>query len=139
MPERTLIILKPDAVARGLVGETLARFERRSFRITHLKMMRLSREVAEELYAPHRGKSFFPALISFMTSGPVVAAIIEGEGVLRSVRLMMGETDPLNALPGTIRGDYATDITRNIIHAADSEESFRRESKLIFPELWEEG
>jgi nucleoside-diphosphate kinase len=139
MPERTLIILKPDAVARGLVGETLARFERRSFRITHLKMMRLSREVAEELYAPHRGKSFFPALISFMTSGPVVAAIIEGEGVLRSVRLMMGETDPLKALPGTIRGDYATDITRNIIHAADSEESFRRESKLIFPELWEEG
>jgi nucleoside-diphosphate kinase len=139
MPERTLIILKPDAVARGLVGETLSRFERRSFRIRHLKMMRLTKEMAEDLYTPHKGKSFFPELISFITSGPIVAAIIEGDGVLQSVRLMMGETDPLKAPPGTIRGDYATDITRNIIHGSDSEESFKRESRIIFPELSEEG
>jgi len=132
MIERTLIIVKPDGVRRGLVGEVISRFERKGFKIVGLKMMRLSRERAEELYAPHRGKDFFEGLINFMISGPIVAMAVEGESVVSIARMMVGATSPLEALPGTIRGDFSTDVRENVVHASESPSEAERELKVIF-------
>jgi len=130
--ERTFVMIKPDAVKRGLIGEIIARFERKGFRIKALKMKWLTREEAEKLYEVHRGKPFFEELVNFITSGPVVAMILEGPSAIEVVRLMIGATDGRKAAPGTIRGDYALDIGANVIHASDSRESFEREYKVFF-------
>lgn len=116
--ERTFVMIKPDGVRRGLVGEILARFERKGFRIAALKLMQISQELAERHYAEHREKPFFPGLVRFITSGPVVAMVLEGPGVVAEVRKMMGATHPKDALPGTIRGDFATTIDENVIHGS---------------------
>ncbi len=131
--ERTLIIVKPDAVSRGFVGEILSRFERKGFRILELRMLRLSRDQAEDFYSPHKDKPFFQDLVSFMTSGPVVAAVLEGRDAISVVRTMIGPTDASKAPPGTIRGDLGLGLTENVIHASDSQESFEREVEVIFP------
>jgi len=130
--ERTLLIVKPDGVVRGLVGEVISRMERKGLKIVALKMMKLSKEKAEELYSVHKGKSFFQELIEHITSAPIVAMILEGENAIQIVRNMIGATDPSKANPGTIRGDYALTITKNVVHAADSKESAEREIKVIF-------
>ena len=132
MSDKTLIVIKPDAVSRGLVGEILSRFEKKGFRIVALKLVRLTREEANEFYSVHKGKHFFEELVSFITSGPAVAAILEGRNAIDVIRLMIGSTDSSKAAPGTIRGDLGLDITSNIIHASDSIESYRRESAVIF-------
>ncbi len=130
--ERTFVMIKPDAVQRGLVGEIISRFERKGFKIVAMKMIKMTREQAEELYAPHKGKPFFESLIRFATSGPVVVMVIEGDSAIEVVRLMIGATDARKAQPGTIRGDFALDIEKNVIHASDSKESFEREHKIFF-------
>ncbi len=133
--ERTLIMVKPDGVRRGLVGEVISRFERKGFKIVALKMLRLSREEAEEFYKVHKGKEFFESLIEFITSGPIVAFVIEGESAISVARRLIGETDGRKAAPGTIRGDYSLSIQENIVHASDSPESYRHEVKVIFGEV----
>ncbi len=133
--ERTLIVIKPDAVRRGLVGEIISRFERKGFKLRALKMLWMTREQAEQFYEVHRGKPFYEELVKFITSGPVVAAIIEGESAISVTRLMIGATDSRKAQPGTIRGDYSLSILENIIHASDSEESFYKEYKVLFNDL----
>ncbi len=140
--ERTFVFLKPEAVLRGLMGEILARIERRGLRIRALKLHRMTREEAERLYEVHRGKEFFERLVEHVTSGPVLLMVVEGPRAVGVLRRMIGATDPLEAQPGTIRGDYALDITRNIIHAADSRKSAEREMRIFFTEeeigaLWE--
>jgi nucleoside-diphosphate kinase len=130
--EKTIIIIKPDGVRRGLVGEILSRFEKKGFKIRALKMIKLSREQAERLYDIHFGKSFFNDLVDYMTSGPVVAVILEGDNAVNVVRLMIGPTDGSKAPPGTIRGDYSLSIRENIIHAADSIERVEHEVNVIF-------
>jgi nucleoside-diphosphate kinase len=130
--ERTLIVVKPDGVRRGLVGEIISRFERKGFKIKALKMLWMSREQAEEFYSVHKGKHFFEDLIKFVTSGPVVAMIIEGDEAISVARLMIGATDGRKAQPGTIRGDFALSIQENVVHASDSKESFEREYRVIF-------
>jgi len=130
--ERTLIIIKPDGVVRGLIGEILSRFEKRGLKIVGLKMKWLTREEAEKLYAIHKGKRFFEDLISYVTSSPIVAAVIEGKNAISVVRKMIGATNAAEAIPGTIRGDYALDVSRNVIHAADSPENAIRELSIIF-------
>ena len=135
MSERTLVLVKPDGVSRGLVGEVLGRIERKGFRIVALELRTLPREVAEEHYAEHREKPFFPDLVSFITSGPLVAAVIEGPEAIASWRTMMGATNPANAAPGTIRGDLATETQNNVTHGSDSAESAAREIALFFPGL----
>ncbi len=130
--ESTLLRVKPDGVRRGLVGEVLNRIERKGFRIAELKLMNISREMAEEHYGEHRERPFFGELVDFITSGPVVVARIEGEQVIASMRTIMGPTDPIAAPPGTIRGEYATLIGENIVHGSDSAESADRELKLFF-------
>ncbi len=132
--ERTLILLKPNAVQRGLVGEILARFERRGLTLLALKLMQVSRELAERHYAEHLGKPFYPGLLDFITSAPTVAAVLEGEQAIELVRRMCGETDPRRAAPGTIRGDYGVRTQQNLIHASDSPESAGREIGLFFAE-----
>ena len=132
MKEQTLILIKPDAVKKGLTGEILSRFEDKGFKITKLKMIRLSEEDAKRFYDVHVGKPFFKDLVSFITSGPVIATIIEGENATETVRRMIGPTNPKDAPKGTIRGDFATSVTENAIHASDSHESFLREYKVIF-------
>ena len=127
-------MIKPDAVSRGLIGEIISRFERKGFRIIALKMFKFTREEAVEFYAEHRGKSFFNKLIDFITSGPVVAMILEGEKAIETVRMMIGPTDGRKAPPGTIRGDFALDITANVIHASDSKEKAEREIRIVFKE-----
>ncbi|MEM0340542.1 MAG: nucleoside-diphosphate kinase [Acidilobaceae archaeon] len=130
--ERTLIVIKPDAVRRSLVGEILSRFEKKGFKIVALKMLRMTKEQAEEFYRVHKYKPFFNELVEFITSGPVVAAILEGESAISVVRLMIGSTDARKAEPGTIRGDYGLSILENLIHASDSPEMFVHESKILF-------
>jgi nucleoside-diphosphate kinase len=130
--ERTLIVIKPDAVARGLVGEILSRFERRDLKIVELRMQTMNRKRAESFYEIHKDKLFFNELVSFISSGPVVGAIIEGRGAIAMVRRMVGATRSWENEPGTIRGDYATGLLDNAIHASDSRESFERESKSFF-------
>lgn len=135
MSERTLVLVKPDGVARGLIGEVLSRIERKGFRIVALELRTLTREVAETHYGEHKDKPFFADLVSFITSGPLLAAVIEGPEAIASWRTMMGATNPANAAPGTIRGDLATETQNNVTHGSDSAESAAREIALFFPEL----
>ncbi len=130
--ERTLIIVKPDGVHRGLIGEVLRRFEARGLKLVGLKLTRISRELAERHYAEHQGKSFYEGLVSFITSGPVVVGVVEGPGAIGMVRTMMGATNPANAAPGTIRGDLGVAVSFNIIHGSDAPESAQREIGLYF-------
>jgi nucleoside-diphosphate kinase len=130
--ERTLIIYKPDAVSRGLIGEITARIERRGYIISAMKMMQLDGERAREHYAEHKGKGFFDDLVSFITSGPIVVMAVEGERVIDGCRQLIGATDPIDAAPGSIRGDLAQTIGRNLVHGSDSPASGRRELKLFF-------
>jgi len=130
--ERTFVMVKPDGFRRGLVGEILARFERKGFRIVGLKALKISQELAERHYAEHREKPFFPSLVGFITSGPVVAMVLEGPNAVAEVRKMMGATHPKDALPGTIRGDYATTIDENVIHGSATPEDAEREIALFF-------
>lgn len=130
--ERTLILVKPDGVAKGLIGEVIGRFERRGFKVAALKLLRLSTAQAEKHYAEHKGKPFFAGLVDFITSGPLVAMVIEGDNAIKAARTMMGATNPLDAAPGTIRGDYAIDIGSNIIHGSDSLASAAREIDIYF-------
>ncbi len=132
--ERTLVLVKPNGVSRGLIGEIISRYERRGLRITALKMLQVSRELAEEHYAEHVGKPFFGELVSFITSGPIVAMVVEGLAAVQVVRDMNGATDPLKAAPGTIRGDFALDMGENVVHGSDSVASAEREIALYFPE-----
>jgi len=132
--ERTLIIVKPGAVMRGLIGEVLSRLEKKGLKIVGLKMLWVSREKAEELYSVHKGKHFYEELINYITSTPVVAGVVEGEDAIQVVRRIIGPTNPKEAPPGTIRGDYGLSITQNIIHASDSKESAEREIKIFFQE-----
>ena len=135
MSERTLVLIKPDGVARGLVGEVLGRIERKGFRIVALEQRTLTAAVAEEHYGEHRDKPFFGDLVAFITSAPLVAAVIEGPDAILSWRAMMGATNPANAAPGTIRGDLATETQNNVTHGSDSPESAAREIALFFPGL----
>ncbi|RLG74325.1 MAG: nucleoside-diphosphate kinase [Thermoprotei archaeon] len=130
--QRTFVMIKPDGVKKGLVGEIIKRFENKGLAIVALKMLKLSREKAEELYAIHKGKHFFEDLINFVTSGPIVAMVLEGDEAVNVVRTMIGPTDGRKAPPGTIRGDFALSVQENIIHAADSIEAAIREMKVIF-------
>ncbi|OGK08671.1 MAG: nucleoside-diphosphate kinase, partial [Candidatus Riflebacteria bacterium RBG_13_59_9] len=120
MTERTLVLVKPDGVQRGLVGEIIARFEREGLKLVAVKTLALSRELAEKHYAVHRGKPFYDNLLAFITSGPVVALVLEGPQAISHVREMMGATNPADAASGSIRGDLATDTTRNLVHGSDS-------------------
>ena len=130
--ERTLIILKPNAVQRALVGDILARFEHRGLQIKGLKMLCISCELAERHYAEHKGKGFFKPLVKFITSGPSVLLVLEADSAIEIVRNMCGPTDPRKARPGTIRGDYGVHTQMNIIHASDSQEAAEREVSLFF-------
>ncbi len=121
--ERTFLAIKPDGVQRGLVGEIIGRFERKGFKLVGLKQLTPSRELAEQHYGVHRERPFFPGLVEFITSGPVVAMVWEGDGVIAAARLMIGATKPLEAAPGTIRGDLAVNIGRNVIHGSDGDET----------------
>ena len=135
MSERTLVLIKPDGVARGLVGEVIGRIERKGFGIVALELRTLPREVAETHYGEHREKPFFGPLVDFITGGPLVAAVIEGPDAIAQWRTMMGATNPVNATPGTIRGDLATETQFNVTHGSDSPESAAREIALFFPGL----
>jgi nucleoside-diphosphate kinase len=130
--ESTLLIAKPDAVRRGLTGEILRRVEAKGLRITEMQMRTIERPTAEEHYGEHREKPFFGELVEFITSGPVVVAKLRGEQAISVLRTLMGPTDPASAPPGTIRGDFATVITENLVHGSDSPESAERELKLFF-------
>ena len=132
MAEKTLFIVKPDAVARNLVGEIVARFERKGFKILKLKMFVFSQQQAEKFYDVHKDKPFFGELTSFITSGPVVAAIIEGNNAIATTRIMIGATKSFEAEPGSIRGDFGLGFSENVIHASDSQESFDHESRVAF-------
>jgi nucleoside-diphosphate kinase len=131
--ERTLIVIKPDGVSRQLSGEILARFERKGFKVVALQLVRFDKDLAKDFYSPHVGKPFFPELQDFITSGPAIAAILEGPHAVDVVRGMIGVTKSFEAASGTIRGDFALGYTDNVIHASDSDESFQRESKILFP------
>jgi nucleoside-diphosphate kinase len=133
--ERTLILVKPDAFARGLTGEVIARFERKGLRIVALKHMRVERELAEQHYAEHAEKPFFGELVEFITGGPLVAMVLEGYEAVKAARQVIGATNPLEAAPGSIRGDYALEVQTNLVHGSDGPESSAREIGLFFPEL----
>ncbi len=135
MSERTLVLIKPDGVARGLVGEVLGRIERKGFTIVAMEMRTLTVEIAEEHYGEHKGKGFFGDLVEFITSSPLVAAVIEGPDAIVQWRSMMGATNPVNAPLGTIRGDLATEMQNNVTHGSDSPEASAREIALFFPGL----
>jgi nucleoside-diphosphate kinase len=133
--ERTLILVKPDAFARNLSGEIIARFERKGLRLAALKHMSMTRELAEQHYAEHAGKPFFGELVSFITSGPLLAMVLEGEQAIAAARQVIGATNPLEANTGSIRGDYAIEVGQNMVHGSDSTESAAREAALFFPKL----
>lgn len=132
--ERTFIAIKPDGVQRGLIGEIISRFEAKGFTLVGLKLMTVSKELAESHYDVHKGKPFFDGLVEFITSSPLVAMVWEGDGVIASARKMIGATNPLTAEPGTIRGDYAVSIGRNLIHGSDAVETAQHEIALWFTE-----
>ncbi|UED86389.1 nucleoside-diphosphate kinase [Streptomyces profundus] len=135
MSQRTLVLLKPDAVSRGLIGEIVGRVERKAgWRITALELRTLDRTTLETHYAEHEGRPFYAPLLEFMASGPSVAMIVEGERVIEGLRTLAGPTDPIAAPPGSIRGDLGTVVRENLIHASDSEESADREVKIFFPD-----
>jgi nucleoside-diphosphate kinase len=130
--QRTLVLIKPDGVQRGLIGEIIGRLERRGLKLIALKMMRVPRDLASRHYAEHQGKAFYEGLLGFITSGPIVAMIWEGREAVTVVRSLMGSTDPLKALPGTIRGDLALDLGMNLIHGSDSPARAETEMSLFF-------
>src|SRR5215210_8053757 len=131
--EQTLILVKPDAFARGLTGEIIARFERKGLRILQLQKMQLSESAAKEHYAEHDGKPFFGELVEFITSGPLVAMVLEGEDAIKAARQVIGATNPLEAMTGSIRGDFAIAVGTNMVHGSDAPESGQREAALFFP------
>lgn len=130
--ERTLVLVKPDGVQRGLIGEIISRFERTGLKLVALKMLQMDRKMAGQHYAIHQGKPFFEGLVSFITSSPLIAAVFEGKNAVEVVRKTMGATDPVKAAPGTIRGDLAVDIGRNVVHGSDSIENAQKEISLFF-------
>jgi nucleoside-diphosphate kinase len=132
--DRTLVLVKPDGVQRGLIGEIISRLERRGLKIVGMKLMQVSGELANRHYGEHEGKPFFAGLVGFITSGPIVAMAIEGNNVVGLVRTTVGATNPAASAPGTIRGDLGVDIGRNLIHGSDSDESAKRELSLFFTE-----
>jgi nucleoside-diphosphate kinase len=133
--DRTLILVKPDAFARNLTGEIIARFERKGLRIAALKLMTMDRALAEQHYAEHEGKPFFGELVEFITSGPLVAMVLEGHEAVVAARQVIGATNPLDAAPGSIRGDFALEVGQNMVHGSDSNASAAREVDLFFPAL----
>jgi nucleoside-diphosphate kinase len=133
--ERTLILVKPDAFGRGLTGEVIARFERKGLRIVALKHMQVERSLAEQHYAEHSEKPFFGELVEFITGGPLVAMVLEGYEAIKAARQVIGATNPLEASPGSIRGDYALEVQTNLVHGSDGPESSAREIGLFFPDL----
>ncbi len=135
MSERTLVLIKPDGVARGLIGEVVTRIERKGFHFAALELRTVSIEIAQEHYGEHKDKPFFKDLVDFITGGPLVAAVIEGPDAISQWRTMMGATNPVAATPGTIRGDLAVEMQNNVTHGSDSPESAAREIALFFPDL----
>ena len=133
--ERTLVLCKPDAVERGLVGEVVGRLERKGFRLVAVELRTLDEATAKQHYGEHEGKPFFGDLVSFITSGPLVALCVEGPEAVGAVRTLMGPTNPITAPPGSIRGDYGLEIEKNLVHGSDSPESAARELSLFFPQL----
>ena len=133
--ERTLVLVKPDGVARGLVGDVVGRVERKGLRLAALELRTLDRRTAETHYAEHREKPFFGSLVEFITGGPLLAVVAEGPRAIEAFRALAGATDPVKAAPGTIRGDFALEVQNNIVHGSDSPESAEREVKLFFPDL----
>jgi nucleoside-diphosphate kinase len=133
--ERTFVMIKPDAFQRRLSGEILGRIERRGFTLRGLKLLRVSPKQANQHYAEHEGKPFFGELVEFITSGPIMALVLEGESAITAARQVIGATNPLEAAPGSIRGDFAIAVGQNMVHGSDSPESGEREAKLYFPEL----
>jgi nucleoside-diphosphate kinase len=132
---RTLILVKPDAFARGLTGEIIARFERKGLRIVALEQRTLEQDLAMQHYAEHEGKPFFGELVEFITSGPLVAMVLEGHEAVKAARQVIGSTNPLEAATGSIRGDFALEVGQNMVHGSDSDESAGREASLFFPRL----
>ena len=130
--ERTLVLIKPDAVERSLAGEILSRFERRGLTLRAAKLVQVDRELADRHYAEHREKPFFGELVEFITSGPIVAMVLEGEQAIKAARQVIGATNPLEATTGSIRGDFAIEVGQNMVHGSDSPESGEREAKLFF-------
>ena len=132
--ERTLVLIKPDGVQRGLIGEIITRFERKGLKLAGLKLITLPKGKAELLYSPHRGKFFHDYLVQFMTSNPIVALAVQGNNAIELVRLINGATKPMESAPGSIRGDFSIDITHNVVHASDSPENAERELDILFDE-----
>lgn len=132
--ERTFVMVKPDGVQRGLIGEIISRLERKGLKIVAVKMLRIPREMAESHYAEHKEKPFFASLVDYITSGPVVAMVVEGRDAIKVVRKLVGATNPVEAAVGTIRGDFGLDVGRNVVHASDSPQSAEREISLFFSE-----
>ncbi|NLY83172.1 MAG: nucleoside-diphosphate kinase [Acholeplasmataceae bacterium] len=130
--QQTLVLVKPDGVRKNLIGEVVSRFEGRGLKISALKLMKISEAQAKSHYAEHEGKPFFSELVEFITSGPVAAMVVSGENAIKAVRGMMGATNPLDAVPGSIRGDYALSIGENIVHGSDGEDSAAREINNFF-------
>ena len=135
MTDRTLVLVKPDGVSRGLVGEVICRLEAKGLRLVAAELRTLTREVAETHYAEHSERPFFGSLVEFITGGPLMALVVEGPRAVEAFRAMAGATDPVKALPGTIRGDFALEVQNNIVHGSDSPESAAREIALFFPDL----
>ena len=132
--DRTLILVKPDAFERGLTGEIIARFERKGLKIASLRHMQVTEDLAKQHYAEHEGKPFFGELVAFITSGPLVAMVLEGHEAVKAARQVIGATNPLESAPGSIRGDLALQVGQNMVHGSDSDESAAREASLFFPE-----
>jgi nucleoside-diphosphate kinase len=130
--ERSLVLIKPDAMQRRLAGTIISRLERRGLRIVAMKMLQMDRALAQRHYAVHQGKAFFKDLVDFITSGPIIAAVFEGEKAIEAVRQTMGTTDPVKAYPGSIRGDFGLDIQQNLVHGSDSTENATQEISLFF-------
>ena len=135
MPQRTLILVKPDGVRRSLTGEVIARIERKGLKIVALEMRTIDSDTARAHYAEHAERPFFAGLVDFITSGPLVAIVAEGESAIPAFRALAGKTNPVESAPGTIRGDFALEVSENIVHGSDSPESAEREIKIFFPEL----
>ncbi len=135
MSERTLVLIKPDGVRRGMIGDVVSRIERKGLRFVAMELRKLDRDTAETHYAEHLGKPFFASLVEFITSGPLVAIVVDGPRAVEAVRKLAGATDPLNAAPGTIRGDFGLEVQQNIVHGSDSRDSAEREIKIFFPDL----
>ena len=135
MAQRTLILVKPDGVQRGIVGDVISRIERKGLKVVALELRTIDTDTAHSHYAEHAERPFFGELVDFITSGPLVAIVAEGERAIEAFRALAGATDPVKAAPGTIRGDYALQVSQNIVHGSDSPESAEREIKIFFPEL----